>query len=292
MKNVMMNKIKSILFSISFSISLAFKRFEDELKADPIDLFKREHRLEVRDMMSMFDQQYVKQFYEILKKADKFLQTSNPSKIRKTAGKFGLNYGMKDSYGRRFEHYGFFDDKHKYSGKSLKEVRELEIDEKKIKDDDYPIVVMYQNKKEFSLIESADIMLKNNNGYFAPEIDELARMKKYPLTIVRDDKVANRIEQLTEFLHVKKIDETNKILEFMIPIKFGLSKINETDSIFKELINIKQVWFKDEYGDRNAYSIESFYKRGEYKKLTEKNEINPNGFDVIKFRGTDIIELK
>jgi hypothetical protein len=295
----MVKRIKKFFLSSVISFSFALKRFEDELKADPIDLFKTEQRAEMQSKYDKFDEKYVEQFYEILKKADKFLRSANPAKIQRTAGKFGLNYGMKDGFGRRFEHYGFFDEQHKYAGKSLKEVRELEIAEKKIADDDYPVIIMYQNKKEFSFSESAAIILKHDKGLYAPEIHELARMKKYPLTIVRDIQVRNRIEQLTEFLHVKQIGGEHKILEFMIPKKFGLSTIPDDDPIFKELINIKQVWFKDEYGDRNSYRVTSFYKRGKYKEFitvkrngVEIQEINPDGFDIIKFKAEDIIELK
>lgn len=289
--NVILNKLKGFFITGYIAFFMGMKRFDDELKADPIDLFKTEQRAEIRNMFNMFDEKYVQQFYEILKKADKFLRSSNPSKIQKTAGKFGLNYGMKDKYGRRFEHYGFFDEKHEHYGKSLNEVRDLEVSERSLDDDDYPVVVMYQNKKEFSLLESAKILLDNDNILHAPEIHELARMKDYPLLIVRDGVVANRIEQLTEYLHVKEIASTHKILEFFIPAKFGLSKISDDDPIFKELIAIKQVWFKDEYGDRNTYAITSYYKRGEYNKHIPKGEVIPAGFDIIKFRATDIIDI-
>lgn len=291
MMQFMLKKFKGWIISGYISFFMGMKRFEDELKADPIDLFKTEQRAQVRDMFNMFDEQYVQQFYEILKKADKFLRSANPAKIQKTAGKFGLNYGMKDKYGRRFEHYGFFDEKHEHYGKSLNEVRGLEVAERSLDEDNYPVIVMYQNKKEFSLLESAKILLDNDNILHAPEIHELARMKQYPLLIVRDGQVANRLEQLTEYLHVKEISSKHKILEFFIPAKFGLSKISEDDPIFKELIAIKQVWFKDEYGDRNSYSITSYYKRGEYNKHIPKGEVIPAGYDIIKFQAMDIIEI-
>lgn len=289
------SKLRGFFVSASIGLFFAFKRLDDEFKADPVDLFKTEERTQIRSRISMdmFDEQYVQQFYEILKKADKFLRSANPAKIQKTAGKFGLNYGQKDQYGRRHEHYGFFDEKHKYYGKSLNEVRGEEVKDRSIHEDDYPVVVMYQNKKEFSFNESAAMVMDNDKGFYAPEIHELARAKKYPLTIVRkgDQLVANRIEQLCEYLHVKQITSEHKILEFFIPKKFRLETIGDDDPIFKELINIDQVWFKDEYGDSNTYKISDFYKRGEYKKYTEKGEINPSGFDIIKFKAMDIIQL-
>jgi len=287
----MINWFKRLFASATLSLFFALKRVDDELRADPIDLFKTEHRAEIRSIFERFDEKYVERFYEILKNADKFLRTANPAKIQRAAGKFGLNYGMKDHHGRRFEHYGFFDEKHRFAGKSLKEVRDLEVAEKQVQDDDYPVIVMYQNKKEFSFNESAAMVLFNKRGLFAPEIHELARMKKYPLLVVRDKVVANRIEQLTEYLHVKQITSQHKILEFMIPKKFGLEKIEDSDPIFKELINIDQVWFKDEYGDRNSYKVQEFFKRSEHNKFKPDGELNPHGYDVIKFKATDIIEM-
>jgi hypothetical protein len=292
MANIIITKFKNFFYTAVISISFALKRIDDELRADPLDLFKIEKQQEIKNLFDKFDENYRQYFYEVLKKADKFLRTANPAKIQRTAGKYGLNYGMKDQFGRRYEHYGFFDEKHKYAGKSMKEVRDLEVAEKTLEDDKYPVIIMYQNKKEFSFSESADIVLNHNKGLYAPEIHELARMKKYPLTIVRDGEVRNRIEQLTEYLHVKQITSQHKILEFFIPKKFRLEQVPDDDPIFKELINIKQVWFKDEYGDRNSYAVTSFYKRGEYKKYTEKGELNPNGFDILKFYANDIIELK
>lgn len=289
----LVSKLREWFISTSIAFFFAFKRLDDELKADPIDLFKTEQRQQVRDLFKMFDQQYVQQFYEILKKADKFLRSANPAKIQKTAGKYGLNYGIKDKFGRRYEHYGFFDEKHKHYGKSLNEVRDEEVKERSLDEDDYPVVVMYQNKKEFSFNESAAMIMDHDKGFYAPEIHEMARAKKYPLTIVRkgDKVVANRIEQLCEYLHVKQVTSEHKILEFFIPKKFRLEIITDDDPIFKELIDIDQVWFKDEYGDNNTYKITGFYKRGEYKKFTEKGEINPSGFDIIKFKAMDIVQL-
>jgi len=290
------NTLKGWFVSAYISFFMGMKRLDDELKADPIDLFKTEQRAEIRSRinMDMFDEVYVQQFYEILKKADKIIRSSNPSKIQKLAGKYGLNLGMKDQHGRRFEHFGFFDEKHKHYGKSINEVRDSEVKERALDEDNYPVIVMYQNKKEFSFNESAAMIMDHDKGFYAPEIHELARAKKYPLTVYRkgDNKVANRIEQLCEFLHVKQISSEHKILEFFIPNKFGLENISEDDPIFKELINIDQVWFKDEYGDRNSYKITSFYKRSTYNKFTPKGEPNQSGFDIIKFKATDIIELK
>lgn len=283
--------IKSIFVSGFISLMFALKRVDDDLRADPLDLFRVEQRMEIKSIYDRFDEKYVEQFYEILKKADKFLRSANPAKVQKTAGKFGLNYGMKDQHGRRFEHYGFFDEKHKFYGKSINEVRKLEVAKKQLVDDDYPVIVMYQNKKEFSFNESAAVIMDNDNGFFAPEIHELARMKKYPLIVTRKEKVANRIEQLTEYLHVKRITDEAFILEFFIPNKFMLENVPDDSPVFKELIDIQMVLFKDEYGDANWYAVTEYYKRDVYNKFTEKGNPNPNGHDIVKFKAKPVKDM-
>lgn len=290
-ERMVFQSIKKVFASVFITIMFALKRVDDDLRADPLDLFKVEQRMEIKSIYDRFDEKYVEQFYEILKKADKFIRSANPSKVQKTAGKFGLNYGMKDQHGRRFEHYGFFDEKHKHYGKSINEVRNLEITEKQLTDDDYPVIVMYQNKKEFSFNESAALIMDNDDGFFAPEIHELARMKKYPLIVTRKEKVANRIEQLTEFLHVKRITDEHFILECFIPNKFKLEDVPDDSPIFKELIDFQMLLFKDEYGDANWYSSIEYYKRGVYKKFTEKGNLNPNGYDIIKFKAKPVKDM-
>ena len=57
------------------------------------------------------------------------------------ADKYGTSYGMKDRWGRRYEHYGFFDDKHKHVGKTLAEVLAMEFEERRTKDDDYELLL-------------------------------------------------------------------------------------------------------------------------------------------------------
>jgi hypothetical protein len=89
----------------------------------------------------------------------------------------------------------------------------------------------------------------------------ILRMKK----IVRQNNVANKIEQLTEFLHVKQIDSKHKILEFFIPQKFGLEKISDDHKIFKEIIDEMPIMEAHIWNDE--FSIK--YNRWVYIKLID-----------------------
>jgi hypothetical protein len=121
----------------------------------------------------------------------------------------------------------------------------------------------------------------------------LERTRKFPLGVYRKkENVVNRIEQLTEFVHVKYVASEYKILEFLIPKKFKLIDVPDDSPIFKELIDIDQIWFADEYGEKNYYKITGFLKRSEHNALTEKGQPNPNGFDVIKFSAKDMEVLR
>lgn len=57
-------------------------------------------------------------------------------------------------------------------------------------------------------------------------------------------KIVNKIEQLTEYLHVKKIGFEYRQLEFFIPLKFGTESIDENSEIYNELIKFDSVLLK------------------------------------------------
>ena len=74
------------------------------------------------------------------------MRKATPHQMAVAADKHGSNYGLKDQYGRRYEHYGFFDSKHKHAGKTLGEVFALDMEEKRTKDDDYELLYIFNNK--------------------------------------------------------------------------------------------------------------------------------------------------
>ena len=137
-------------------LGIAMKNTEDEVLSSNIgtideskkQTLRQQHRNPVIEKMlqGQRDEQYVKEYYEILRKADHFLKTASPEKIAMAADKYGMSYGKKDRWGRRFEHYGFFDPKHKNYGKSLSDAMKDEVEEKRVKDDDYQIEFIFDNK--------------------------------------------------------------------------------------------------------------------------------------------------
>ena len=153
-----MRFVKKIIlkFFISFHVMLmrvgiAMKKTEDEvLASDPNQVdekgkhqIRQTHRNPVIEKMlqGQRDEQYVKDYYEILRKADKFLKTASPEKIEMAADKHGLSLGKKDKWGRRHDHFGFFDPKHKNYGKTLAEAMEQEVKDKTLQDIDYEIQI-------------------------------------------------------------------------------------------------------------------------------------------------------
>jgi hypothetical protein len=276
--------------SIIFNITLAFFNVEQEvLKADPNDLDERNNntqRMRSRNqLLEKFyigdtDEKYVKDYYEVLKKADKFIRTATPHQMAIAADKYGTSYGMKDRWGRRYEHYGFFDDKHKNSGKTLAEVLVLEFEERRCKDDDYELLYIFNNKPiEVGLVKVMDVVeLKEGSSdvYEVKDIEKKSKQFQFPINIERENEESiNKIEELSEFLHVKKIGFEYRQLEFFIPLKFKTAELDEDSDIFKEIIDIQQVYIRDEYGQLMGFTINKYSKRINYNDTHE----------VLKFDG-------
>jgi hypothetical protein len=277
------------IHTILIYISLALYNTEIEvLKANPDDLQERDKRetrkLHRNPVLEKFlagqtHEKYVQDYYEILRRADKFMRTATPHQMAVAADKYGTSYGMKDQYGRRYEHYGFFDEKSKNAGKTIAEVLVEEYEERRTKDDDLELLYIFNNKpiqpgiaKFYDAIEKA----KTENNEFEVTV---VKSWEFPLKIERENKdCVNKIEQLTEFLHIKKIGFEYRQLEFFIPLKFKTSDILEDDPIFKEITNIKEVFIKDEYGTLKGFGIIKYIKR-----------INHNNtHDVLKFEGIEM----
>lgn len=296
----MIKWLKTFFLTILIRISLALKNIDDDLRANVADLFrgniieyKKRHRNPVLNKMEQGqqDERYTQQFYEILKKADEFVRSTNPDKAAKVADRHGVNIGAKDKWGMRWDHHGFLDPKHKYYGKTLKEIRDIEIQERKLKDDDYPILVMFTNKAELSFVDALHVLKEKEDSFQIPELSEMAQKQKFPLMVVRSKEVKNKIEQLAEFVHVKSVSSKHFIIELFIPAKYKLKNFDNETAVFRELIEIEQIWFQDDYGDKHAYRVTEFYKRGTHIDYVEDGE-NKYRYDVIKFKGEIIEELK
>ena len=326
----MINFFKNILFwlylryhSIMMIISQALYNTEmDILKSDPNDLQERDKKttrmLHRNPLLEKFyagnrDEKYTKDFYEILKKADMFMKKATPNKMAIAADKYHTNYGMKDEYGRRYEHYGFFDDKHKHAGKTLGEVLEQEMKDRRTNDDDYELLYIFDNapievglskimdvvqptgkkisdREVLTLVKTEDDKLTEVLGdvveYDELEVQDMANKSKqftFPIKAQRDDDttVVNKIEQLTEYLHIKHIGFEHRQLEFFIPLKFKTSEIVEGSDIFNEIINFKSIFIKNDYGELIGFGI---------NKLT-KRIIHNDTHEVWKFEGIEMKDM-
>lgn len=285
--------------SILIRVALAMHNVETEFKAKVSDLFgkkefKKRNNNPVLNKMEQgqTDERYVQQYYEILKKADEVVRSTNPDKAAKMADKYGVNIGAKDRWGVRWDHHGFLDPKHKHYGKTLKEIRDLEIVERQHDEDNYPVIAMFTNKSELSFVQATKVLKDENEQFAIPELHEMAKLQKFPLMVVRTDEVLNKIEQLVEFVHIKSITSKHYLVEMFIPTKYGIDKYDEDTKIFKELIDIDQVWFADDYGDKHAYRVTSFHRRSKHNEYVDDKGQKKYRYDVIKFSGEIIENLK
>jgi hypothetical protein len=277
----------------SFFLNLGIALYNTEveiLKANPNNLDEKDkkitRKLHHNPLLEKFyagqrDEKYVQTYYELLEKAEKFRRKATQHKMEVAAYKYNTNYGMKDQYGRRYEHYGFFDDKHKHSGKTIGEVLELELKERKTNDDNLQIIYIFNNNPiDVGLSGVIDFVEKDDNDqYQACDIKQKSKSLKFPIKIHRDnDDVVNKIEQLCELLHVKKIGFNNVQLEFFIPIKYNTCVLSDDSEIFRELINVDSVYVKDELGKLISFG------QIKYKKRILHNDM----YDVIKFDGVEM----
>lgn len=295
-----MNIFKKIIFGVAlifhrimFNISVALYSTEIELlKADPNNLSEKDkknlRKIHHNPILEKFyagqrDEKFVKDYYELLKKADKFINSASEFKMAATADKYHMNYGHEDEHGRKHEHYSFFDPKHKNRGKTLNEVFEKEMRERRTDDDEYELVYIFNNQPlEAGLVKITDIVEKideDNDKYNLIDITRKSKQFIFPIKIDREnDEIVNKIEQLTEYLHVKKIGFEYRQLEFFIPLKFRTSDIKDNSEIFNELINIKNVYIKGKYGRLFGFNVRDFKKRMIFK----------DAYEVWKFTGIEM----
>jgi hypothetical protein len=273
------------IYIIFINIGIIIFRAEQDLLADPNDLQERDKRetrkLHRNQTLEKFfagqtDEKYTRQYYEVLKKADKFLRHSTPHEIAVATDKYLRFDDKKDAYGKRYESTGFFDEKHKHAGKTIGEVLELEFEERRTKDDDYELLQIFNNKPiEVGFVKVFDVVEKTEkeNADFEYEVQDMFKKSKqfeFPIKVIRDkEDTINKIEQLTEFLHVKKIGFEYRQLEFFIPLKFKTIEVQENSDVFKELIDFKEVFVKNLYGELIGYGIIKFIKKIIYNNTHE-----------------------
>ena len=289
---------KNLFFSIIIRISLALYETETEIlksnvldsKGGKIHQRKRFRNKFIEMMMSgVKDEKLVEEYFEILKGADKFIKNSTPHQQALAADRHGMNYALKDKYGRRYEHVGFFSEKHKYAGKTIAEALVIEYEERKTKDDHYELLNIYDNSPvEVGLVNIMATVEKvdddaNDYEYKVNDLIQHSKKFTFPIRCAREDNnILNKIEQLTESLHVKKIGFEYVQLEFFIPLKFGTVNIIEDSKLFKDLTDITQVFINSDYGDLIGYGITEFKKR----------IVHNDAYEVWKFNGIKMETIK
>lgn len=285
-------------YTIMTIVGIALRNTEHAiLKADPnsIDESNKKitRKLHHNPLLEKFyagqrDEKYVQDYYELLKKADEFMLNATNHQMAVAADKYGMSLGRKDQYGRTYDHIGFFMGGHKHAGKTMGEVLKLEMEERRTKDDDFELLFIFNNKP-------VEVGLSGIDGVVDQEfnVKHLARKSKtlkFPMEVVRKKETLNKIEQLSEFLHIKKIGLDHRQLEFFIPKKFKLSEHNKKSKIFKEVINIKEVYIKNDYGEIIGFSVKGFSKKIEIvqKRKDEFGNEIIDGYDVLKFHAIEM----
>jgi len=263
-------------------INLSFAMRDESLKNVDVDERKKFNKRWIRSQLlqkfeaGQRDEKYVQDYYELLKKADNFMKNATPHKKAIAADKNAMNLGRKDRHGRRLDHIGFFAEGHKHHGKTLAEVMEQEMNERKTTDDDYEILTIFNNEPiEGGLTKITDAV---DQEFKTVDLANKSKSFEFPMKVTRDNPNAvNKIEQLTQYLHVKKIGFEHRQLEFFIPKKFKLGDVDSDSNIFKEIINIKQVYFNNDYGELIGFSVVDFTKR-----------ISVENFEVLKFHAIEM----
>lgn len=234
------------------------------------------------------DEKYVQRFYEILRKADEFMRKSTPHKLAVSADTYAKTLGKEDKYGRKYDHFGFFDETHKYYGKTLEEAYQLELEERRTKDDKYELIDVINNKPiDVGLSKIGDVIeeIKDSNGrikYVVNDLHQKSKQLKFPIQIVRDDdKCINKIEHLSEFLHIKRKPFEYRRFEFFIPLKYKTHKYDINHKIIKDIINIKEIYTRDKYNELTGYGINSFINRF----------IHNDMYDVFRFDGFEMKKI-
>jgi len=284
------------IHSIFMNIGIILSRSEDQVfRVDP-DIseknkmnYNKSHKIPFINHMhqGQKDEKYARDYYEILKKSETFLRKSTSNRIAQVADRFSMSLGQEDLSGIKHDHFGFFDENHKHYGKTLEEVLQLELEERKLKDDNNLEVLYVFNNKPIDIGLSKawhdHIIETEEDNYIGLTEAQKALKRKFPMIVERDVETSNKIEQLTEIVYVKRLDDTNRIFEFFIPKKYKLYEQDENDSIiFKQIINFKRFWFIDEYGQKIGFTINEYQNH-----IVDFND----QYEILIFSGIQIIEM-
>jgi hypothetical protein len=246
----MLNYFKNLLIGILIKISIAMSKLENQLFKNSDEALNSGDGSEINNIKSdllkslyngEYNQEYVNKFYRILKKSDNLILNSNRLELLEKTKRHGMDTGNEDII--RFLN-------------SNMEYKNIRIEDKIDKSDNFEIEKIITNKIEIINIEDAI------NGHKAKFITTLKSK-----TIDRNIK----IEEITDYLHIKKINDNEKLLEFY------LNNTHNIDEIFNELINIDNIYFKDIYGDRLEYKIVEYINKNSF-----------NSYNILKFLAHEV----
>jgi hypothetical protein len=294
----MVRYLKNLAYSIAIRIGMALS-YADELIFKSINYAgsekdkKNQRKRHRNNTLESFyagkeDEKYTQEYYEILKEGDKFMKNATAHKMAAATDRHGMNYGKKDKWGRSYEHYGFFDEKSKNAGKTVGEVISDEYKERRTDDDEYDIAYIFNNTPiEIGFAKAINIMTEVDDKFILNDSTSMSKQLEFPIKCLREVDSINKIEQLSEVMHVKIVGTELFRLEFFIPAKYKTKNLPDDSKIFKEIIDIDQVFIKDTYGKLIGYKIKNFVKR-----IMLKDKNGNDAFEVYKFMAKEISEVK
>lgn len=275
-------KLSLLKFYIGVSLAGADKILKSEDHSVSEKDKKSTRKLHSNETLEKFyagkaDEKYTQEYYEILKKADEFIKKSTPRRMAEVADRFGMSLGREIVAGEIVEeHFGFFDEKHINSQKTLEEALKQEIEDRRTKDDNLKVIDMVDNKPiTAGIVDGIELALMSNV--------ERAKNMKFPIKIIRTIDVQNKIEMLTEFIHVKRLDDEYSQIEFFINKKFKIDKISTDSDIFNELINFQEIWYDGKYDDKHGFNVLKFLKRYNMDERYDVLKFYVQNIEIIKF---------
>lgn len=205
--------------------------------------------------------EFVNNFYETLKKADKFMQTATPEKIEMAANKWGTSLGKKDKYGRRYEHFGFFDPKSRHYGKTMKEVMlEENIERSAETEKEHELEFMFSNKptvshiydeNQYEVIEEKKLQtdedIKNEVYSEFKKLDKNSEnhtndvLEKYNEEILQEIKKRKPREIMTKTTRLKKDAIFEKHLKFPMIVTREMEDIDNKLEMLTEYVHIRKI---------------------------------------------------
>lgn len=243
-------KIKVLFIGIFIRLSLSLSKTETNLfKISKEDKYSGDAN-ELTDIQSdllrslykgEYNKEYVVKFYKILKMSDKVLDGLTKDILLNKLKEHGMDEGNQDLI-----NYLTNDVKYK----------NIHINKKTDNTEDYPLIDIVKNRIE--IINAEEVLLGK-------------KAKKITTIKSKDIDREFLLEEVVDYLHIKKYTEDDVMLEFYINKLFDIT--NFTNQI--KLIN--NIYYVSKYGEKFEYIINNFFKTNEH-----------NDYIIYKFIGKRI----